>query len=329
MALDSTGVVHAWGGNTLGQVGNNSITNALIPVAISYGSITSLSVTAPVGLTFTPFFVNFTGQHRVFVAGETTNSLGQKEGFIVVCDQEDYITAPGNAPLGEFTRGNAAITIADALPIVSLSKKAYDMRVFGVLSSKQSPLSPEMAAKDDPHNNRLVECGDVRMQVNAIGEGAIWIADINGPLVSGDLITSSDVPGYGQLQSTDDCFHSYTVAKITCSCDFTAPLQPVYKIQKDENGINVLDPATGHPAWVAQMTTIMMDPVTNEPPAVLPIDTTLLIPKIVPLTESKYKMRYVVADGSEISRTMYDDAMANGRGDVYRAAFVGCTYHCG
>ena len=63
-------------------------------------------------------------------------------------------------------------------------------------------------------------------------------------------------------------------------------------------------------------------------------DATHLVPKIVPLTEPKYEMRYVAADGSIISRAAYDDALdalASGRGNevVYRAAFVGCTYHCG
>ena len=334
VALDSTGQIHAWGNNTYGQLGNNTTVQSLLPIPISYGSISSLSVTAPVSTTFTPFFVNFTGQHRVFVAGETVNSQGQKEGFIVVCDQDDYITAHGDAPLGKFIRGNKAITIGDALPVVSLANKAYDKRVFGVLSLKQFALSPEMAAMSDNQNSRLVECGDVRLEVNAIGDGAIWVSDINGPFISGDLITSSELPGYGQLQSTDDAMHNYTVAKITCSCDFTAPQQPVYEIQVDENGLNVLDPVTGHPVWVAQTTTIMVDPATNELPLTSDpsnlSNLSNLIPKVVPLTEPKYEMRYVTIDGSEISQAAYDDAVAGGQSnEVYRAAFVGCTYHCG
>jgi hypothetical protein len=42
-----------------------------------------------------------------------------------------------------------------------------------------------------------------------------------------------------------------------------------------------------------------------------------------------YQMRYLAADGSQMSREAYDAATAaDSNAKVYRAAFVGCSYHC-
>jgi len=75
--------------------------------------------------------------------------------------------------------------------------------------------------------------GDNRVIVNSVGEGAIWVCDANGPLESGDYITTSNVAGYGMAQS-DDLLHNYTVAKITMDCDFTASNVAVQAIKKVE-----------------------------------------------------------------------------------------------
>ena len=52
-----------------------------------------------------------------------------------------------------------------------------------------------------------------------MGEGAIWIVNTNGNLENGDYIQSSDVIGMGEKQDSD-ILHNYTVAKITCDCNF-------------------------------------------------------------------------------------------------------------
>ena len=46
------------------------------------------------------------------------------------------------------------------------------------------------------------------------------------------------------------------------------------------------------------------------------------------LTEKKYELRYLLADGTQITETDYNTRKANSE-NVYKAAFVGCTYHCG
>lgn len=54
---------------------------------------------------------------------------------------------------------------------------------------------------------------------NALGDGVILVTNKQGPIANGDLIESSAIPGYGQLQN-DDVFRSKTVAKCTQDIDW-------------------------------------------------------------------------------------------------------------
>ena len=89
--------------------------------------------------------------------------------------------------------------------------------VFGVISDKEEEerrLSYGAFVTSVPNTN-----DDKRIYINSIGEGAIWIVNTNGNLENGDYIQSSDVIGLGEKQD-DDILHNYTVAKITCDCNF-------------------------------------------------------------------------------------------------------------
>jgi hypothetical protein len=132
------------------------------------------------------------------------------------------------------------------------------------------------------------EIGDNRVVVNSLGEGAIWVANTNGNVVSGDLLTTSHLPGYAQRQESH-IFKSYTVAKSTMDCDFEPEELPVQVILKDDDGNNVLD-SYGRLQWVDS-----------------------------DRTEPEYRIRYL-----DVSGTPTDEANA-----VHKAAYVGCTYHCG
>ena len=61
---------------------------------------------------------------------------------------------------------------------------------------------------------------DERVIINSLGEGGIWVTNLNGNLENGDYITTSTAAGLGQKQD-DDLLHNYTVAKITQDCDFS------------------------------------------------------------------------------------------------------------
>jgi hypothetical protein len=163
-----------------------------------------------------------------------------------------------------------------------------DKTCFGVISASEDP-----EERSDAYGNFVTpfekEKGDTRVFINSLGEGAIWVTNINGPLESGDYITTSTVKGYGQKQDSE-FLANYTVAKITMDCDFDPATQPVQVIKKDEDGENVLD-EHGQIQWEDHPTG----------------------------TEKAYKIRYLDANGN-----ITDEANA-----VHTAAFVGCTYHCG
>jgi hypothetical protein len=98
---------------------------------------------------------------------------------------------------------NGEISLSSTLPTVTISAKARDKAVFGVIVSK-GPLSEDHWYKGEE--------GDHFGVVNALGEGRVWVTDINGDIQAGDYITTSSVPGYGQIQD-DDLLHSYTLGK--------------------------------------------------------------------------------------------------------------------
>jgi hypothetical protein len=43
---------------------------------------------------------------------------------------------------------------------------------------------------------------------------------------------------------------------------------------------------------------------------------------------NKYRMRYLLPNGIQITEEEYNTKISNNE-EVYKAVFVGCTYHCG
>jgi hypothetical protein len=174
--------------------------------------------------------LNFTGQHRTFIKNVPFMEAGDLEGLIVSADQNKYIKMSGGIAMG-----SNAITTNESLPVVSLSTNANDKKCFGVISASEDP-----ETREEKYGNFVSvsqkELGDTRVYINSLGEGAMWVTNINGPLESGDYITTSNVAGYGQRQD-DDILHNYTVAKITMDCDFEPPDIPVQRILKELSNI--------------------------------------------------------------------------------------------
>jgi hypothetical protein len=112
------------------------------------------------------------------------------------------------------------INIEDAVPIIQLSRKKKDKRVFGVLGAPK---------RSTNNKDRLI--------VNSIGEGAICVANTNGNIENGDYIQSSDLLGYGEKQD-DDLTHNYTIGKATIDCNFELN-SPYYQSHEIENGVIV------------------------------------------------------------------------------------------
>ena len=221
--------------------------------------------------------LSFTGQHICFPEGP----MGQ--GLVVSANKNKYVSLNGS-----LTTGNRAIKSSEALPVVSLSNVVNDRSVFGVVDHFEQSGTTRSQTSGATVIRQDKEVGDDRVVVNSLGEGALWVANTNGNLVSGDYVTTSNLPGYAQRQD-DDILRSCTVAKSTMDCDFEPEDLPVQVILKDDDGNNVLD-SYGRLQWVDS-----------------------------DRTEPAYRIRYL-----DVSGTPTDEANA-----VHKAAYVGCTYHCG
>ena len=161
------------------------------------------------------------------------------------------------------------------------------------------------------------EDGDTRVYINSVGEGSIWVSNTNGTLEAGDYITTSTLNGYGMKQD-DDLLHNYTVAKITMDCDFNPLIVPIQKIKKIQaikrywrspSGEETTEEKEGFDELIER------EELVND----LDEHGQIQWEDHPTETEKAYKIRYLDADGN-----ITDEANA-----VHKAAFVGCTYHCG
>jgi hypothetical protein len=287
-------------------------------------------------------FTNFTGQHRCFLSDISEASQQSYEGLIACASKNKYndvqiANAPNNTyTISSVTSGIKAITINESLPVVSLCTKANDKSCFGIISmSKDNASSEEQVAIANLRNSQ----GDSRVEINAVGEGAVWVSDANGALESGDYITTSSITGYGQRQNSE-FLCNYTVAKITMDCDFNPAQAPKMQVQRDATGAIVTD-AAGAMIWepvkldpAQELHQQAMDSWRSQPGQMDPSAMPQYVPsppeQWVQVMEPAYELRYLAADGSKISQEAYEAAKAaDANAPVYRAAFVGCTYHCG
>ena len=85
--------------------------------------------------------------------------------------------------------GKEAIQISESLPIVKLSTSAQDKKVFGVIAEKEEGTTRKyaMGALVSLYDKKE---GDNRLIINSLGEGAVWICNINGNLENGNFTTS-------------------------------------------------------------------------------------------------------------------------------------------
>jgi hypothetical protein len=154
----------------------------------------------------------FTGQHRSLPSENDLQFFSDKIGLIVISDGTYCTPLIGNST-------NEPISINESLPKVKLANSRNDKRVFGVISNKEDLTDKRhyssgiFASVFDKSEN------DHRLIINSVGEGAIWVCNINGNLENGDYITSCEIPGFGMKQNTE-LLMNYTVAKITCDCSF-------------------------------------------------------------------------------------------------------------
>ena len=169
---------------------------------------------------FTSEILNFTGKHRCSSSELNYENINDHIGKIVVAS-------------GQYKGldGTTEIMIDEAIPIVKLAYKANDKRVFGVICGTEENSKSRQYKMGNLQFEHEKQDSDVKVIINSVGEGAILVCNINGTIENGDLITSSEIPGYGMKQNSD-IIRSCTVAKITCDCDFEDSEEFMYNGKK-------------------------------------------------------------------------------------------------
>ena len=166
---------------------------------------------------FTTEILNFTGKHRCSWHNDELPP-NHDVGKIVIATGT-YLDL----------NDNAEITMDEAIPIIDLSTKSNDPRIFGVIAgiedSNASSRNYRIGHIELSHHKSIK---NKKVIVNSVGEGAILVCNMNGNFKNGDLITTCEIPGLGARQKSNQV-KSYTVAKITCDCDFKiSPLELIH-----------------------------------------------------------------------------------------------------
>jgi len=143
----------------------------------------------------------FTGSHEVTFETSSSNSSA---------DFGKIYSSTGNAKK-RYIDGTSSLYLGTTFISVRKTTTSCDNSIFGVLTNIHDYLP-----KDHWYE---LSSGEKFGIVNALGEGRIIVTNINGEINSGDLITSSNIPGYGQKQD-DDLVRSYTVGKATEDVDW-------------------------------------------------------------------------------------------------------------
>ena len=99
--------------------------------------------------------------------------------------------------------------LIDTIVECKLTTIEKDKKVFGVYFSNEKNI---ITKKNN--FNKLDTIEEIVYYVAGLGEGQIWVSNINGNVETGDYICSSIIAGYTQLQD-DDLTHNYTIGKIT------------------------------------------------------------------------------------------------------------------
>ena len=186
-----------------------------------------------------------------------------------------------------------------------------------------------------------------------MGDGSFWLSNKILKLEIVYYITTSSVPGYGQKQN-DDLMHNYTVAKITSACDFNEDVKPVkipkfkktvitrkkfiqhkhvpdefwrgkereeYEESPDPIDWNVVVYTENDDTYHYMINVTKRNVMFDENGTVFEDDLTQG-------NKTEFDLRYLTADGTIITKEEYYTMLSNDE-LVYKAAFVGCTYHCG
>ena len=206
----------------------NGLNYASLMPAFSGSSVffygTNVNIPYKASLTTSVFF---TGQHaNQPIDSDLKTNIQNYVGFIVSSADQGYYSI--NPVTNEIITGSAAIMITEALPYISITTIDQDPAVWGVLTNVRNENTNTDGTMDTDNNTVWGDRLKTMVRVNGLGEGAIWVTNINGNINNGDFICSSIIPGHGRKQN-NDLMHNYTVAKATMSCNFNLNNTNLYK----------------------------------------------------------------------------------------------------
>jgi hypothetical protein len=240
---------------------------------------------------------DFTGQHRSLMNSSISNS---SYGLIV-------------SSTGKYVNIDNTVgpRINESLPTCTISNTDNDKKVFGVISDKE-----DSTERHEYSNGNFVSVlgktngNEIRLFINSVGEGGLWICNKNGNIENGDYITTTTVTGYGGKQTMNEgLLTNHTVAKTTCDCDFSLVKTAKQKLKtiNDADGNQIIDYDTdGNIQFEDDL-----DSGGNQQ-MVYPLET-----------------RFLDSNGGQlVDESDYSTRLSDGE-SVYIACFVGCTYHCG
>ena len=145
---------------------------------------------------------------KSLVSGVEYSKIDDYKGLIVCASNNEYI---------------------NNRPVLKLSDTENDKTCYGVVMGKAESIDNET-------------------NIQKAGDGRMWVVNTHGNLESGDLVTTSNITGYGRKQD-DDLLRSYTIAKLTQDCDFTEKTRKVKRIKQELKDVTYYI----RDEWVLQM----------------------------------------------------------------------------
>jgi hypothetical protein len=147
----------------------------------------------------------FTGAHEVLLS----------DAFPAEISPGMIVSGTGEAQFRHDADGS--VDLSSTMPTVRLADTVKDPAVLGVLVAEIDLVEDHWYTATN---------GERFASVNALGEGRVWVTNISGEIKAGDYITTSEIPGYGQMQE-DDFLHSYTLAKAMETVDWDSVTETV------------------------------------------------------------------------------------------------------
>lgn len=307
--------------------------------------------------------MNFTGQHPVIIDGMTSEEIAQYEGLIICSNQNKYENVNTLPGISSITINESLPHVSLSTSYMQPSVFGVISTVEDSETTKRSAGVGAFRTRVDKIP------GDFRVYSNSVGEGAMWVIDSHGTLNAGDYITSSNVRGYGCKQSdgrvhnytvakaTMDCNFNPSMVyqkkmrmktiskevyvKTTQIQEIKTPeiiynetkqrwekvihteQKEVEEIVKDE--VDLYNSETGELIGKHEIKRKEVQEV--EEPDRDEFGRIIWEDDIQAEQELEYNLRYINALGEIISLEQYN--LGTPGSDVFRACFIGVTYHCG